>query len=214
MTTGTTLKTFGPYPASAHRPLSAASVGRSCLAVLVLLSPRFQPGASAQANQATEYQVKAAFLFSFAKFIDWPEKSFADPQSPFTICVIGRDPFGTVLDLDSSGKTIGDRVVIVNRFAFSSATVSARKCQVAFISASEQSHYREIIDSFRGQSTLLVGDADGFASSGGAIEFLLEQNHIRFAINPEAADRADLKVSSKLLALAEIVHDDPGKARN
>jgi hypothetical protein len=177
--------------------------------VLTCVSPTFS-----QTNQATEYELKAAFLFNFAKFIDWPDKSFADGQSPFLVCVIGRDPFGSVLDTYLSGKMIGGRTVAVDRFPAAGSAVIAHRCQIAFISSSEQGHFREVIDSFQGQNILLVGDGDGFATSGGTIEFLLEQEHVRFAINPDAADRADLKVSSKLLALAEIVHDDPGKGRN
>jgi hypothetical protein len=162
---------------------------------------------AAPPEQATEYQVKAAFLFNFAKFIDWPEKSFPDARSPFVICVVGRDPFGNALDGYLYGKTIGSRTVEIDRFATPGAMVVARRCQMAFISSSEQGRFRDVIASFQGQNTLLIGDADGFASCGGAIEFLIEQDHVRFAINPEAADRADLKVSSKLLALAEIIHD-------
>ncbi|HTZ74541.1 MAG TPA: YfiR family protein [Candidatus Aquilonibacter sp.] len=169
--------------------------------------------ARAQSNQAAEYQLKAAFLFDFAKFIDWPPSAFAGAQSPFTICIIGRDPFGSFFDEYVADKTIDSRPALIERFA-SFKLPAGTRCQIAFISASEQFHYRDVIASFSGQSTLLVGDAGGFASSGGAIEFLLEENHIRFAINPEAADRADLKVSSKLLALAQIVHDDRDRGRN
>lgn len=157
--------------------------------------------------------MKAAFLFKFAKFIEWPDKSFADPKSSFTVCVIGSDPFGSALDAYFSGKAIANRPVEVERFSSASATLG-RRCKIAFISSSEKPHFRDVIDAFRGQNTLLVGDADGFANSGGTIEFVLEDNHIRFAINPEAADRADLKVSSKLLALAQIVHDSRDKGRN
>jgi hypothetical protein len=169
------------------------------------------PRAHSQSAQPTEYQLKAAFLFNFAKFIDWPNRSFADSQSPFLICIIGRDPFGNVLDTYLSGKTVDDRTVEIDRFPSPGAPVLARRCQIVFISSSEQQRFHGVIDSFQGQSVLLVGDADGFATSGGTIEFVLEERRIHFAINSDAADRADLKVSSKLLSLAEIVHDAPGK---
>ncbi len=163
------------------------------------------PETYSQSPQPTEYELKAAFLFSFAKFVEWPDKSFAGAKSAFTVCVIGSDPFGSYLDEYFLGKTIADRPTEVDHFP-SFAAAAGRRCQIAFVSASEKPHLRDVIEAFRGQSTLLVGDTQGFAESGGAIEFLLENNRIRFAINPEAADRADLKVSSKLLALAEIVH--------
>lgn len=167
-----------------------------------------------QSGQPTEYQLKAAFLLNFAKFIDWPDESFADSQSPFIICVIGRDPFGSVLDGYLSGKTIAERGVEVDRFPTSGPLVVARRCQIAFVSSSEQPRFRGVIESFQRQSILLVGDADGFTAAGGAIEFVLEEQHIHFAINPGAVERANLKISSKLLSLAEIVHDDAAGARN
>jgi hypothetical protein len=197
------------------RPARCFPVRRSGAAVSLLLISILMPASStlSQTNQPTEYQLKAAFLLNFAKFIEWPPRAFADAQSPFTICIIGRDPFGAFLDEYLAGKTIDNRPVTIERFASAKFPAETR-CQIAFISSSEQFHFREVIASFSGQNTLLVGDADGFASSGGAIEFLLEENHIRFAINPGAADRADLKVSSKLLVLAQIVHEDSDKGRN
>jgi hypothetical protein len=171
------------------------------------------PGACPQVSQPTEYQLKAAFLFNFAKFIDWPEKSFAGPQSAFTICVIGQDPFGGALD-EYMAKAIGGRPVQLAHYPSASAPPQARRCQIAFVSASEKAHFHDVIEGLRGSAALLVGDADGFAASGGTIEFMLEDDHIRFSINPEAAQRADLKLSSKLLALAKIVHDGSNNGKS
>ena len=162
--------------------------------------------ASPQASQPSEYQLKAAFLFNFAKFIDWPDKSFATPQSPFMLCVIGQDPFGSALD-EYLAKTMNGRTVQVAHFPSAGVPGGVRRCQITFVSASEKLHFRDVVESLKGTSGLLVGDADGFVAAGGMIEFTLEDNHVRFAINPDAALRADLKVSSKLLALAKIVHD-------
>ncbi len=195
-----------PVPITVCRSAIAAQMLAISIALLA-------PYAHSQSNQPTEYQLKAAFLLNFAKFIDWPPKAFADAQSPFTICVIGRDPFGSFLDEYLADKRIDNRPISIERLSSPRAPAQSR-CQIAFISASEQFHFRDIIASFDGQNTLLVGDANGFASSGGAIEFLLEEDHIHFAINPDAADRADLKVSSKLLSLAQIVHDDRDRGRN
>jgi YfiR/HmsC-like len=184
--------------------------------LFALCYPSISPVAWSQSDEPTEYQLKAAFLFKFAKFVDWPESSFSSPQSPFVVCVIGKDPFGPSLDESLRGKTIEDRNVEVARFpnvgAINSATAQA--CKISFVSASEQQHLREVIASFQKANTLLIGDAVGFAASGGAIEFVLEDGRIRFAINVDAVDRAGLKVNSRLLALATIVHDDSRKGKS
>jgi hypothetical protein len=158
-----------------------------------------------QLSGTTGYEVKTAFLFNFAKFIDWPASSFATPESPFTICVLGQDPFGKVLDDALQGKKIGNRPFAVRRLK---DRAEARHCQMVFVSSSESAHLTEIIESVQGANVLLVGESPGFVASGGTIEFTIEDNHVRFAINTDAADRSGLKFSSKLLALAKIVHDE------
>jgi hypothetical protein len=157
---------------------------------------------------ASEYQVKAAFLFGLAKFIEWPEASFASVNAPFAVCVVGEDPFGAALEDALQGKRIQNRNVAIARFANASAIGAGQMCQVVFVSASEKQKYRETLARFRGESVLLVGDAGGFATAGGAIEFMLDGGHVRFLINPAAVDRAGLRVSSKLLALAKIVREE------
>jgi hypothetical protein len=158
-----------------------------------------------QSSGATGYEVKTAFLFNFAKFIDWPTSSFASPQAPFTICVLGQDPFGNNLDDTMRGKMIGDRAVAVRRLR---DKAEGRRCQIVFVSSSESTHLVEIVGSLQGAPVLLVGETNGFATLGGTIEFTLQDKRVRLAINTDAVDRSGLKFSSKLLALAKIVHDD------
>jgi hypothetical protein len=158
----------------------------------------------AELNGPSEYQIKAAFLYNFAKFIEWPTSTFRDPKQPMGICVFGRDPFGHALEEALYGKSIGSRSVFLGR---TQQIPELARCQVVFVSAAESSHVMEIVNGLRGHSALLVGESEGFASSGGAIQFVLDQNRVRFAINPDAANRAGLKISSKLLALATIVRD-------
>jgi hypothetical protein len=165
----------------------------------------------AQAEPSGEYQLKAAFLFNFAKFIDWPTTSFPNPQSPFVVCILGPDPFGHAIDEVLKGKTIADRPVAIVRIK---TIAQVRQCHMVFISQSESFHLADIVQALHGSSVLLVGEADGFAEAGGTIQFALENNHVRFLINPDAAARAGLKVSSKLLSLARVVHDSPGNARS
>jgi hypothetical protein len=176
---------------------------------VVLISSFASPARLAwgQVSETTGYEVKAALLFNFAKFVDWPPSSFASPKSPFTICVWGNDPFGRVLDDTLQGKLIGSRNVAVQRLK---NNAEARRCQMVFVSASESIHEQEIIESLPGANVLLVGETNGFAASGGTIEFTLEDNHIRFTINTDAADQAGLRFSAKLLALAKVVHSKGG----
>jgi hypothetical protein len=190
-----------PGPAAA-----APAAGRLALLFLVLVSGSagLVLPALGQADAATGYEVKAAFLFNFAKFIEWPPGAFAAPQSPFVICVLGQDPFGNILNDTLRGKTLGDRSFTVQRLK---DKADIRHCQMVFVSSLESAHLAEIVESIRGAHVLLAGESTGFAASGGTIEFTLEDNHVHFTINTDAANRSGLKFSSKLLALAKIVHD-------
>jgi hypothetical protein len=179
------------------------------LAVLAFLGNTFP--AFTQADVPTEYQLKAAFLFNFAKFVDWPAGSFSSPQSPFFICILGVDPFGHVMDDTLQGKTIGAHAVVIQRVKDSA---ELRHCQMTFVSSSERLRVPEIIEASKGTSTLLVGESAGFAVAGGAIQFDLEENRVRFLINTDAAERAGLRVSSKLLSLAKVVHDAVNNGRS
>jgi hypothetical protein len=165
---------------------------------------------AAQENPS-EYQLKAAFVYNFAKFIDWPPKVYPAPQSPFSICILGTDPFGSVIDDALRGKTVEDHPVIVQRMK---EVAAARRCQIVFVSASERHRLPEVLASLKGANVLVVGDFDGFAAAGGAIELTLQDNRVRFAINPGAADDAGLRISSKLLALATIVHGTQESGKN
>lgn len=168
------------------------------------------PARAAQDNPS-EYQLKAAFVYNFAKFVDWPSNVYSGPQSPFAICILGTDPFGPVIDDALRGKTVADHPVVVRR---DKDAVAVRHCQIVFISASEKRRLSDILESLKGANVLVVGDFDGFASAGGAIELTLQDDRVRFAINPGAADNAGLRISSKLLALATIVHGAAESGKN
>lgn len=194
-------KTIGVTPiAHMARRTSTFVLWIALLAVFISRAPLAWP----QSGGTIGYQVKAAFLLNFAKFIDWSPGTFANPQSPLVVCVLGQDPFGNILDDTLQGKAIGDRPFIVRRLK---DKIDARHCQMVFVSSSESPHLPEILESLRGANVVVVGEANGFATSGGMIEFTIEDNHVRFSINTDAANRSGLKFSSKLLALARIVHD-------
>lgn len=157
-----------------------------------------------QSRPHAEYEVKAAFLFNFAKFIEWPPNSFASPQTPMALCVLGKDPFEQILDDTLRGRAIGNRPLEARRLRDIS---EARHCHMVFVSSSVSPRLAEIIESLRGANVLLVGDSNGFAASGGTIQFTMEGDLVRFTINIDAVNRAGLMFSSKLRALARIVHD-------
>ena len=156
--------------------------------------------ATVPAQSSNEYQVKAAFLYNFAKFVDWPGEAFSDGSAPLIIGVIGNDPFGGALDQAINGKNIGGRQMTVRRLKWGQ---DLRSCHILFISSSERQHLPQIIQSLRGASVLTVGDMGQFNQQGGIINFILEASKVRFEINSRGADQARLRISSKLLALAK-----------
>lgn len=158
----------------------------------------------AQTNPSLEYQVKAAFLFSFTKFIEWPSDAFHGDDAPITLCVFRHDPFGSALDEIIQGKTIKNHQVLARRV---NEFPDLKSCQLVFVGKGEDKGLSEVLNSLKGTSALVVGETDAFAERGGGIQFFLEASQLRFAINVDAVQRARLTVSSKLLSLARVVHD-------
>ena len=158
-------------------------------------------GVVAQAQSATEYQVKAAYLFNFAKFVDWPADSFPTADSPLLICVLGQDPFGHDFEQLISDKTVnGHRIEV----AHPEGVVQARACQIVFLGLNEK-QVQATLQGLRGANILTVGDAAGFAKMGGVIGFVLDDHRVRFEINQKAAEQAHLKLSARLLTVAKAV---------
>ena len=158
----------------------------------------------AYAQSPREYQIKAAFLYNFAKFVEWPDDRFADKKAPVVLCVIGIDPFGEILEQTMKGKKIKGRAIIINRIK---ELENLKSCHLLFVSSSEREDVPQIVGLLSGASVLTTGDMDRFANKGGIINLIKRGNRIRFEINPDAADRAGLKLSSKLLNLATIVRE-------
>jgi len=154
----------------------------------------------AETPLADEYPVKAAFLFNFAKFVEWPADAFKGPEDPIVICVLGQNPFGTALEDVVRGKTVANRTFAVRGVANAQ---QASNCQIVFVSASERKHFRFLLDGLKGRSILTVGEGEDFTASGGIINFKLKDAQVRIEIDPGAAGRAGLRISSKLLSLAE-----------
>jgi hypothetical protein len=159
--------------------------------------------AAAQPPRAPEYEVKAAFLYNFAKFVDWPPRAFPDSSTPLRICVLGRDPFGDTLSRIGQGKSISGRP-ITSQAVRSSA--DARPCHILFIGSSDPAFLKPALALLHNLPVLTVGESNDFLSLGGMINFVLEQDRVRFEINLEAAESHHLKLSSKLLAVARVVN--------
>jgi hypothetical protein len=150
-------------------------------------------------NSPTEYQIKAAFIYNFARFVDWPTQAFASATSPMVIGVIGENVFGNNLEQIISGRSIQGHPLEFKQFT---SVTDATNCQVLFISASEKKHFSQILDQLRNTSVLTVSETDNFIETGGMINLLIVEDKVRFEINNEAAKKAGLTISSKLLSLA------------
>lgn len=159
--------------------------------------------ALAQSGQPSEYEVKAAFLFNFTKFVEWPENAFVDSQAPIVICVVGEDPFGESLVSIVAGQKVQGRGIEILRYRRGD---ELRHCHVLFISASERQRSAQILASVHADSVLTVSDMDGFAESGGAIQFVMQGNRVHFVVNLDVATQGKLRVSAKLLALARVIN--------
>ena len=151
---------------------------------------------------ATEYQVKAVFLYNFSHFVEWPPQTFATPTEPFVIGILGSDPFGARMDEAVRGELIDQHPLVIRRFHTADEVTN---CQILFIDRSEGAHVRPILAALDHRNTLTVADLDGAAVHGVMIEFSTENNRIKLRINAEAAKAAGLTISSKLLRPAEIV---------
>ena len=156
----------------------------------------------AEPSPPSEYQVKAAFLYNFAKFVEWPAEALPNDQ-PFTIGILGSDPFDGLIDEAVAGKTVRDRSIMIKRF---SKAEEATGVQILFISNSEEERVPRILKRLGHASVLTVSDIDRFAEQGGMVQLEVEQSRVHFAINVAAVERAGLKPSSQLLKLARIVN--------
>jgi hypothetical protein len=156
--------------------------------------------ALAPQSQSEEYQVKAAFLYNFAKFVEWPAEALDNGHTPMSLCVVGEDPFGDILEQTVQDKTVNGRPLAIKRLK---AGPELRACHILFISSSEKKRLGQIIEAIRGASVLTVSETEGFIHQGPIINFIIEENKVRFEINLTSAERARLKISSKLLTLAK-----------
>ncbi len=161
------------------------------------------------ATAPSEYQIKAAFLFNFARFVEWPERAFPGPRTPLSICILGEDPFGGELDRMVAGKNVEGHPVDVRRLRREAETAG---CHVLFLGAAENDRAPGVLAALGGSPTLTVGEQSAFGDAGGTIAMSLEKSRVAFEVNLAAAGRAGLKISSRLLKLAtrvRLTHGTP-----
>jgi len=147
----------------------------------------------------SEYEVKAAFIFNFAKFTTWPGEE--GRKDPFRICIVGGDPFGPVIDATVRGKQVRGRDLTVERHILSDDLVG---CEIVFVGEHEPDQHRKLLNRLSGQPVLTIGDSKQFAADGGTVGFFRQKRRIRFTFNVDAVERSKLRVSSKLLQLSAV----------
>jgi len=150
----------------------------------------------------SEYEVKAAYLFNFVKFVEWPSGTFGNDSEPIRMCILNDAPFGLQLTETVRNKTIKNRPIAVVPVKTGE---ESRACQVLFISLPQSRQASHLIAVLQGTSTLTVGETRDFLEEGGIINFVLRENQVHFQVNHKAAMQARLRVSSKLLSLANQV---------
>ena len=149
--------------------------------------------------QLDEYAIKAAFLYKFGLFVEWPSAAFSSPTSPVNLCIVGEDPFGETLDRVVADEQINGRSIVVHRLK----TVEHNPaCHILYVGGSEEQSQAEILETVRGNPVLTVADAPHSTSETAIINFVIEDNRVRFNIDDAAAEQNGLAISSKLSSLA------------
>lgn len=175
-------------------------------AMTALVCLLFASSSALGQQRPSAYQVEAAYLYNFGRFVEWPAKGATPQNSSFTICVLGDDPFGQALDATLAGETIGNQKVTARRI---SSPQMAADCQILFISSSEANRLNKIIEALDKNAVLTVSDIPQFSRRQGMIQFVSEENRIRFEVNLTATQRAGLTLSSELLKVATAVRKNP-----
>jgi hypothetical protein len=174
---------------------------RTLLAGLAALT--LSAGATSAQDNAVEYGVKGAYLYKFLPFIEWPATAFAAPNAPLTICILGHDPFGPVLDKAVADQHVEARAIVVRRIEAPDAA-----CQVVFVGIADAQGEAAALQALQGKPVLTVTDSGALVP--GIIAFAIEANHVRFDIDDMAAAKSGLTISSKLLSLARAVKPRSG----
>jgi len=159
-------------------------------------------GGAVVAIMASDYEAMAALLYNVAKFVEWPSKALPETSPSLVLCILGEDPIGAALDQDLQGKKVNGKELVIKQYR---EVQDIEGCHILFIGASERQRLAEIFHTLNHSSVLTVAHMERFANLGGMINFIIRDNKVQFEINVDAAERAGLKMSSKVLKFAKIV---------
>ena len=174
----------------------------ACLVAMLGLAALLSASGRGETPEAEEYRVKAAFLYHFAQMVEWPGEAGGDEKKPITLCTIGKDPFGGDLEVTLQGKLIGSRPLAIRHLKDPG---EAEACQLLFVPG-DRKQAAQALAALKDSAVLTVGEGEDFLKQGGMIGFTMDSdNKVRFVINVDAASRARLKISARLLMLAKTV---------
>jgi hypothetical protein len=172
-----------------------------CVCTLVSTTPR---PVDARDGESVEYRAKLASIYSLAKFVEWPPGSFPDPGAPLKICIVGTDPFSPDLEDELRARMVGGHPVEIRALRPGDVVGT---CNIVFFPLAANDQASSIVKALERSSTLTIGETEGFATRGGIINFTVNGNRLHFEVNPRAAERSGLKLSSQLLGIATIIKE-------
>ena len=193
----------GCFPGYAARSVLVFLIGAA-------LSVTFCRPASAQDGVRSEYAMKAAFIFNFAKYVEWPPDAFADSSTPVTIGILGDDPFGPAMEKTIGDRKINGRQVVIRRFRSAGEIRGPHACHVLFVANSEKGRLDKILSASGQAGILTIGETEEFLNKGGMIRFVNIEGKLKFEVNGDAAEKESVKISSHVLSLAVSVKNRNG----
>ena len=199
---------MGLSPSALSRSSRTIAVAMVLHALALMWAAPSNAGAAdaAAAAPAREYEIKAAFLYNFTKFVDWPARTFASADAPIVIGVLGDSPCVPALERLIKDRKVNGRTIVVRRIA---SAAEAKVTQLLFVGSAQEAQFAGLEPAIESLPVLTVGESPGFETLGGAIDFVPQGDKIRFEINIDAAEHAGLKISAQLQKLATVVHRSP-----
>jgi len=176
------------------------------IALLLLSAHEYRCAAYAQTGGLSEDQIKAGFLLNFLRFVQWPDASYVTRSAPISVCIVGHNSMSAVLSEAVSGKEVDGHAI---RVKLTKASDDLRTCHLVFVGSADERHTSQILDSLKGNSILTVGEYSSFAKSGGMLNFYTEENKVKLEMNLDAATRANLRISAKLIAVSHLISTKP-----
>ena len=199
---GAGLSVEGERPPTARVRRRAAAVCAFLVLAALVAPAAAQPDAEASLPPSVEYQIKADFVYTVAKFVEWPDKAFASPSSPLTFGILGSDVVADAIAQALRGKKVHERPIRTVRIT---DPARALECQIVYVSESDPAKVKALLGEVARASILTVGEAADFANRGGILEIRMRDTLVQFEVNMASAERAGISISSKILRLGEVV---------